>query len=361
MTSELRSDVRSRVESANESVERLLSRFLARKREFSADMIALPGLIDMLEGLLEGGKKIRPTLCIAGWYAGGGEGPVPNSVQTVAASLEMFHAFALIHDDVMDRSTIRRGRPTVHEQFAESDRFSLTSEENVWLSNCAAILVGDLALCWAFELLHSAQLTPEQVSSVYPILDSMRSEAMYGQYLDLAGTGNLSLGVEELLTAVRYKTAKYTLERPLQVGAALANTDFPYFQALSEFSLPVGEAFQLRDDLLDVFGDPSLTGKSTLDDIREYRNTVLAKTALSRGDDNQVHMLMQIFGKKDLGTRELETIVNIFTDTGAQDIVERMIRDRYTRAVEVLGAAKLPRDAEMILKSLAQSTLWRRV
>lgn len=361
MATEFHSDVASRVESANESVGRLLSEFLAQKREFSGDMVELPGLIDMLDGLLEGGKKIRPTLCIAGWYAGGGEGAVPNSVQTVAASLEMFHAFALIHDDVMDRSTTRRGRPTVHRQLAASDRFSLDSDENCWLSNCAAILIGDLALCWAFELLHSSELNRQQISNVYPLLDSMRAEAMYGQYLDLTGTGNFNLGVEELLTAVRYKTAKYTLERPLYIGASLANADFPYFKRLSDFAIPLGEAFQLRDDLLDVFGDPSLTGKSVLDDIRECRNTVLAKTALSRGSGEQVRSLMNIFGRKTLGNEELEAIRNIFTDTGAHDVVENMIRDRYNAAVEVLGAAKLPRESVLILDSLAQSALWRKI
>lgn len=359
MVSELHAEVGSRTELAKEAVVDILSRFLADKRDAFPDMDGLPGFVDMLSDLVQGGKKMRPTLCIAGWYAGGGVGPVPQSVRVVAASLEMFHACALIHDDVMDRSTTRRGRPTIHTQFADSDRFWLEPEENIWLSNCAAILVGDLALSWTFELLHSAELTPRQRSHLFPVLDTMRTEAIYGQYLDLAGAGNLNLGVEDLLVAVRYKTAKYTLERPLHAGAALAGADAAKFEALSDFALPLGEAFQLRDDLLDVFGDPAVTGKRALDDIRECRNTVLVKVATTHGSSAHVRELMAVFGKKDLGDGDLDSVRALLSDTGAPEVVEKMILERYNTAMEVLESAKFPPGAAIILEDLARAALWR--
>src|ERR1041384_706255 len=205
--------------------------------------------------LAAGGKRLRPLLCVTGWHAAVGERTPPPAVIRVAAALEMFHAFALIHDDVMDQSSLRRGHPTVHralagQRLAAGD--SPVSAERFGVGG--ALLVGDLALTWSDELIHTAGLGPAQLTAILPVLNVMRTEIMYGQYLDLVATGSPTDDVERALTIARYKTSKYSIERPLHIGAVLAGAGHDLLGALTGYALPLGEAFQLRADLLGAFG-----------------------------------------------------------------------------------------------------------
>ncbi|WP_234430826.1 polyprenyl synthetase family protein [Streptomyces sp. NRRL F-4489] len=295
-----------------------------------------------------GGKRLRPVLCVVGWHATRGLGePAPEVVGRVAASLEMFHAFALIHDDVMDDSDRRRGRPTVHRAMAA--RYPPgTRPDAERIGAGAAILAGDLSLAWSDQLLHSAGLRPEQRDAVLPLIDTMRAELVHGQFLDLttevrarAAAGR----VEAALRVARYKTAAYTVERPLHIGAALAGAPGGLREALSAYALPVGEAFQLRDDLLGVFGDPALTGKPVLDDVRGGKPTVLLAVASERADERQTAVLDACVGRRDLDERGADRVRRVLLDTGAVDTVESMIRERHERAVgalEAMGTSRGP-------------------
>ncbi|GAA3909903.1 hypothetical protein GCM10023084_72520 [Streptomyces lacrimifluminis] len=196
--------------------------------------------------LFSGGKRLRPALCVIGWNAAADEPPT-GAVLQAAASLEMFHAFALIHDDVMDSSDTRRGHPTTHRSLAAHHAGRRDAER---LGTSAAILLGDLALAWSDELLHTAGLTPGQLAEAVEVVGEMRTELMYGQYLDLCAAGQPCDDVDAALKTARYKTARYTIERPLHLGIALAGGNPPLRVALSAYALPLGEAFQLRDDLL---------------------------------------------------------------------------------------------------------------
>jgi geranylgeranyl diphosphate synthase type I len=267
----------------------------------------------------------------------------------------MFHAFALIHDDLMDNSDLRRGRPTAHRRLAGGDR----SPEAERFGASAALLLGDLAFTWSDEILHRADLTPGQFTAVFPIIDEMRNEVMLGQYLDLRDTGKLSDDVDAALTVNRYKTAKYTVERPLHLGAVLAGADAETLAACTAYAIPLGDAFQLRDDLLGVYGDVGRTGKSTLDDLREGKNTALVALALRAASPRQAARLRRLIGDPGLDEAGADQVRDVFADTGARDAVEEMIEARYRQSVKALEEAPFTAEAIDALQDLARSATRR--
>ncbi|WP_046731277.1 polyprenyl synthetase family protein [Streptomyces humi] len=323
--------------SARRRVDSVLAGFLDRKAATARDQ-QLP--VDAVESLAQftasGGKRLRPMLCLAGWHAAGAD-PPPASVIQVAAALEMFHASALIHDDVMDDSPTRRGRLTVHQSLRGRHSTPGGTETARRFGTCAAILVGDLALSFSDELIHTAGLTAAQFAALLPLLDAMRAEVMYGQYLDLAVTGQPTDDVDHALKIVRYKTAKYTVERPLHIGAALAGGPPRLLEDLSRYALPIGEAFQLRDDLLGVFGDPAVTGKSRLDDLREGKHTALVALAFRHADLRHAELLHGLLGRAELGEAEAAQIRVLLTPARAR--VEDMIRQRHAAAGHLLDTS----------------------
>ncbi|WP_128436485.1 polyprenyl synthetase family protein [Streptomyces cyaneus] len=314
------------------------------------------------EFLAAGGKRIRPLLCVLGWHAArDSDSGSPATAVRAGAALEMFHTFCMIHDDVMDHSDTRRGQPTVHRTLAARHRSDRTPAAADSLGTGAAILAGDLALIWSDELLTGREtgLSTAQRERLRPLIDVMRSEVMYGQYLDLLATGRPTADVEQALAVARYKTAKYTIERPLHIGAALAGADEQYLEQLSAFALPLGEAFQLRDDLLGVFGSPTDTGKPVLDDLREGKPTALIALALQRADVGQARLLRTLYGSPHLDEGGAAPLRAVIEATGADRAVETMIRDRYEQALSALQDAHLPRGVEDELKRLAKQAVWR--
>ncbi|MFM8772557.1 MAG: polyprenyl synthetase family protein, partial [Actinomycetota bacterium] len=224
----------------------------------------LSPLADAVSDLLGGGKRLRPAFCWWGYRGAGG--PDTEQALRAAASLEFLQACALIHDDVMDGSDTRRGMPSAHHRFATLHRGAEWRGSPEAFGVGAAILLGDLCLSWADELLMTSGMDAAAITRAKAVYDEMRTELMAGQYLDLLEQARGGGSVERAMAVVRYKSAKYTIERPLLLGAALAGASPSMAHALSSYGLPLGEAFQLRDDVLGVFGDPVETGKPAGDD-----------------------------------------------------------------------------------------------
>ncbi|MFD7712385.1 polyprenyl synthetase family protein [Streptomyces sp. NPDC059786] len=336
------------------AIDELLREFLTEK----ASAAAMPGqsaLTLMLRDFINGGKRVRPLLCVTGWRAAGGRGDPADAVR-LAASIELAHACALIHDDIMDAADSRRGRPTVHRLLAENHKLPTMAER---FGIGGAILVGDLALVWSDELLHTTPMPDAHRTAVLRCVDRARSELIAGQHLDLLTTGDLDVSVETALTVVRYKAAKYTVERPLQVGAALAGAGQQAMDACSAYGVPLGEAFQLRDDVLGVFGDPDEMGKSRLDDLREGKCTSLIAHALRAADPTQAGRLRWLIGDPALGEREAAEVRSILTSTGARAAVEQMIDERYRQALDALASAPFPRSTIRTLEAVAEATVHR--
>ncbi|MFD8496423.1 polyprenyl synthetase family protein [Amycolatopsis sp. NPDC059657] len=340
------------LEVVHRAVEKHLARFFNAKARETTDAhladLRIPQTLG--EFVFAGGKRLRPALCVLGWQSAGGSGEL-DAVIATAASLEMFHAFALIHDDVMDQSDIRRGQPTLHRILAgrHADR-----PNPDLLGVNSGILFGDLALSWTDELLYGASFTAEQRQAIAPLLFAMRTEVMYGQYLDLLSTGRPTTDLGHAMLIARLKTAKYTIERPLHLGAALAGADKALLRGLTAFSIPVGEAFQLRDDLLGVYGDPGETGKSTVDDLRAGKHTVLMALALARAEPADERLLRFLVGDPDLTEVDAARVRAVLDATGARTSVERMIATRCRRAERALAALELPPGVTAALREFAR-------
>ena len=319
-------------------------------------------LLDALGGLLQGGKRLRPAFAYWGWRGAGGDAKDPatdDGAMRAAAGLEFLQACALIHDDVMDGSDTRRGLPAAHRRFAGVHR------EAAWLGSPeafgvgAAILLGDLALSWADEVLLRCGLPADAVARAKAVYDEMRTELMAGQYLDLLEQARGGGSVERALRVVRYKSAKYTIERPLHMGAALAGAGPEVMAAYTGYGLPLGEAFQLRDDVLGVFGDPAETGKPAGDDLREGKRTVLIARAVEGSTAAQAEAIRRHLGDPGLDAAGVATLRTVIEDTGALADTEALIDSLLAQSIAALDAAPLDPAARSVLTGLAHAATRR--
>jgi geranylgeranyl diphosphate synthase type I len=328
--------------------------------------------IEVVTDLLAGGKRLRPAFCYWGWRAAGGE-DTPE-IYAAAAALELLHASALVHDDVMDASDTRRGRPAVHRQFSARQPAGGIAGQAESFGAGAAILIGDALLSWTDELYHASGMAPEALRLGQPVLDAMRTEIAAGQYLDLVNqvTGNES--VRSAMRVVTYKTAKYTIERPLQLGAALAGAPpdgLPGIAAgraasrprarmaarsvpgtCTEYGMPLGIAFQLRDDILGIFGDPVRTGKPATGDISEGKRTVLMALARERASAMQLRVLDRHLGDRGLTEAGAAEVRAVLAETGALAECETLISASVKEATAALDGAPITEDARAALTEL---------
>ncbi len=275
---------------------------------------------------VSGGKRFRAAFCWWGHHAVTPEADDETAVLRAAASLELLHASALVHDDLMDASDTRRGRPATHRGFAQEHVRAGWRGDPEQYGAAAAILLGDLLLAWSDEMLRHCGLAPERVSAAMDVFDLCRSEVIAGQFLDVSVQARGRADVEAAMTVLRYKSAKYSIERPLHVGAALAGAGPETRESLSGFGLPLGEAFQLRDDLLGVFGDPATTGKPAGDDLIEGKRTVLVALALDAAPPADAARLDSALGSA-LSADEVAELRRIIVESGAEVRVEAMIAD----------------------------------
>lgn len=348
-------------------VERVLAEYLTlaagelagQVRPFGEAVAALRGFV------LNGGKRLRPTFAWWGWRAAGGsaDGPDAAGAMHAGAALELIQACALIHDDLMDASQTRRGAPTVHVAFAgqhERERWRGSSEG---FGLAAAVLIGDLALAWADDMFAAAPLPPEKLAAARPVWQAMRTEVLAGQYLDMhtQATGNET--AEAALRVSELKTAAYTVARPLELGATLAGADDDLTSALRSFGTDIGLAFQLRDDLLGVFGDPAVTGKPAGDDLREGKRTLLVALGLeqaraqNRPADEQA--ITAAVGDAGLTTAGLHRAREALVVVGAVHAVELRIVELTDRALATLRAAGVDEPAAGKLGGLAHAATQR--
>ncbi|HUR52195.1 MAG TPA: polyprenyl synthetase family protein, partial [Mycobacteriales bacterium] len=349
MTSVLdRHALRSRVQQALEA-------FVADRRQL-LDTIGpeLAPLTDALLAYLSGGKRMRPGFCFWGHLGAGGADT--DELVVAAASLELFQACAIVHDDVMDGSDTRRGQPAVHRAFAARHREQSWYGDSEAFGAGAAILLGDLALSWADEMLVSSGLATPPALRVF---SEMRADVVGGQYLDLLEQARRTGTVEAALRVARYKAAKYTVERPLHLGAAMAGAEPVVLSAYTAYGIPLGEAFQLRDDVLGVFGDPAVTGKPAGDDLREGKRTALVATALEKATPAQAALLDEHLGNPALDEDGVAALRGVLVETRAVERVEALIEARTAEALAALDRAPVTEEAREVLRDLAAAATAR--
>jgi geranylgeranyl diphosphate synthase type I len=317
---------------------------------------ALRPVADQLAASVAGGKRLRAAFCYWGWRAAGQ--PDSDDLVRAAAAMELVHAAAVVHDDLIDDSPVRHGVPTAH--VALRGAFALRARPRAARNGARALalLTGDLLMTWAAQLFTECGLPSAYVARARSLWTVMARELIAGECLEVLRTG-MRPDADTSLKVVRYKTAKYTVEHPLRIGGALAGAPPGLSAAFTAYGLPLGEAFQLRDDLLGVFGSPETTGKSNLDDLSGDRPTALAALTWAAATAAERRELRALFGRRGIDGDGLERVRHLMRRTGAAGRVEQMITDRVREATAALARADLHPPAARALSDLTASAVSR--
>ncbi len=330
----------------------------------------------MASQMLCGGKRMRPAFCVWGYVSAAG---IPSDedlkpLLAAAGSLDVLHVSALVHDDLMDSSDLRRGRPAAHRQFEALHANAGWLGDSAAFGKAGAILLGDLLVMWSAQMLHGAGLDQSSLERALPIVEAMRTEVTCGQYLDIVAQAHplrkrapaigslrptIELALDDASRVVEYKAARYTVQRPCQMGAALGGGDDELYFALGAYGSPLGRAFQFRDDLLGVFGDPKVTGKPAGDDLREGKRTVLVAHAYAHAGEAGQKLLLQRLGDAALDDTGISELQEVIVESGARDAVESMISEYYERALKTLHDTEITEEGRAGLTALADAAVRR--
>lgn len=331
-------------------VDEVLHRFVAQEADQLAAIDPLLGPVaEQLEAAVADGKRLRAAFCYWGWRAVGQSDSDP--LVRAAASMELVHAAAVVHDDLIDDSPLRHGRPTAHVALRGAVRRRPRADA---AARSLAMLVGDLLMALAGQLFATSGLPAAYLARARPLWSVMARELIAGECLEILSTG-AGPDTTASLKVVRYKTAKYTVEQPLLIGGALAGAGGRLREGYSAYGLPLGEAFQLRDDLLGLFGDPERTGKATADDVRGNRPTALLAETWRLADDADRERLRALLGRRRPDAEELNAVREVMRRLKAPDRIEDMISTRVEQALGALHQLDVPAHATSALSALARS------
>ena len=323
---------------ARTDIDGALQRFIAQESksllEIGDELSAVSNAMERY--VLAGGKRLRPLFAYVG-YLGSGKEINQNHIAALT-SLELIHVCALMHDDLMDGSDTRRGKPAIHKQFGDA----------------AAVLIGDLALVWAGKALASSGIAGDLFERAFSVFSELQIELMAGQFLDVNEQTSHTSSIERSRKIARYKSGKYTIERPLHFGAALAGSN-SLISSYTDYGIPLGEAFQLRDDILGVFGEPEVTGKPAGDDLLEGKRTVLIAKSFELAGASGSLLLTQVLGNRSASYEMVEKAKGIIIESGALKFVENLIEELVNNSLKSVRG--LPN--EELLTRLAQITTKR--
>ncbi|UJH71297.1 polyprenyl synthetase family protein [Ornithinimicrobium sp. INDO-MA30-4] len=326
----------------HQRVQAALDVHISAQREVLAELgPEVSDLVDAVASLLAGGKRLRAGFLYWGYRAFNNEDS--DELVACASALEVFQAAALLHDDVMDKSDTRRGKPTAHRAFAAQHQAAGWQGDPEDFGRAAAILAGDMCLNWCDEIYTTSGMPSIELARARPTFDLMRTQLMAGQYLDVLHSMrdwadlNYEQRIAQSRAVIRYKSAKYTIEHPLLIGAQAAGAPPEAIADLSTYGMALGEAFQLRDDVLGVYGNPESTGKPAGDDLREGKRTVLIAHALEHSNTDDCDFLLKSLGQHDLSAVDVERCREILIHSGAVERTEEMISEQSDIAAESLS------------------------
>lgn len=320
----------------------------------------LATLMGLAHTALRGGKRIRPAFCVWGYIAVAGVPQDSEPLLRAAGSLDLLHVSALVHDDLMDGSDTRRGNPSAHRALAGLHDARAWRGQASGFGAAGAILLGDLLLVWSQEMLETAGLQPDAVARAARYLHAVRTEVACGQYLDVVAAAqpladpsrDPGWALAQASQVVEYKTARYTVLRPLQIGAALAGGTDSVMASLATYGSALGRAFQFRDDVLGVFGDEAVTGKPAGDDLREGKLTVLIAHTLAAVDHDRRRVLDRQLGDPSLTQTDIDDLRTLITDCGALAAVEDQISITAQAARNAATCAEITDDGREALLHL---------
>lgn len=321
------------------------------------DPVLVP-IIERLGDFVRGGKRLRPAFFMAG-YQGFGGGNLKEAIYTSMA-VELVHAAVLVHDDIIDNSNLRRGKPTLHRQFAQNH----DSEE---FAHSLALLAGDTLVAYAIDVLGNSRLmNSESGQAARRVFDKMCMEVGYGETMDMLASRNRNLSQTQVIRTMEYKSARYTVARPLKMGAILGGAMEKSANALYEYGRHLGIAFQLQDDILGVFGDEATLGKPVDSDIKEGKMTLLvlgtiqALEEIGRRDDLEI--FLRYLGNSNLSAGDFSWIKNLMVETGSLAKAQKMVAERTRRSLRILPRAEgLAPKQKILLEGIAEYLMEREV
>jgi geranylgeranyl diphosphate synthase type I len=336
-------------------VDKVLRDFVGQEADqLAAIDPALEPVAGQLEAAVADGKRLRAAFCYWGWRAAGQ--PDSDALVRAAASMELVHAAAVVHDDLIDDSPLRHGRPTAHVALQEAVR---RRPRAVSAARSLAMLVGDLLMSLAGQMFATSGLPAAYLSRARPLWSVLARELVAGECLEILRTG-ADPDTATSLKVIRYKTAKYTVEQPLLIGGMLAGAGGRLREGYSAYGLPLGEAFQLRDDLLGLFGDPEHTGKANADDVSGQRPTALLSETWRIAGEDEREQLRALLGRRDLDAEGLDTVRELMRRLKTPDRIEGMISARVETALGALHELDVPAQAVAALTALAHGAAVRR-
>ncbi|MFE9611606.1 polyprenyl synthetase family protein [Streptomyces sp. NPDC006012] len=336
-------------------VDEVLTRFVAQETDQLLAIDAdLGPVAEQVETAVADGKRLRSAFCYWGWRAAGQ--PDSEALLRASASMELVHAAAVVHDDLIDDSPLRHGRPTAHVALREALRRRPRAAS---AARSLAMLVGDLLMSLAGQLFAASGLPAAYLARARPLWAALARDLVAGECLEILRTGSAP-DTSASLKVIRYKTAKYTVEQPLLIGGALAGASRRLREDYSAYGVPLGEAFQLRDDLLGLFGDPARTGKASADDLRASRPTAVLAEAWRLADEAERAQLRSALGRRGPDADRLRSVREVMDRLKAPDRVENMIGARVEEAVRAVHDMDVPAHAADALTVLAHTATVRR-
>ena len=350
------------VDLSSRRVDELMSAFMDRAASELAELDpSAAELCTPIRSLIDaGGKRLRPCLVSCGYASAGGHADEADQhdLAHIGAAVEMLHTFALLHDDVLDRSPMRRGQPTAHVRLSQLHTRTRADGDADWFGLSAALIAGDLAFVWADQLLDQLRCDGDREAEIRSLYGRLRNEVILGQYLDLRLAGPHATDREAQMVAL-LKSGRYTVTRPLELGAVLAGASDEMRSSLRAFGDAAGIAFQLRDDIMGVFGDASVTGKGNSEDIRSGKASLLLVRALELASPAHRTVLVAGLGDADLDDDGVEACREAIRSSGAVASIERLIDAKIEEAHAAV--ADLPFAAHAQLVGVAELLAHRQV
>jgi geranylgeranyl diphosphate synthase type I len=337
-------------------IERRLSVFLKEKVKEAGRVSPL--LQEMtyhgMEFVMRGGKRIRPALVYYGYLAGGGRNE--KAILDASICVELIHNYLLAHDDIIDRDELRRGKPTIHKHY---QNFYRKLENGEHFGNSAGILIGDLLCNFGYESLTNAKFSETLKNRALARLNQMLAEVIFGEMLDVFLGIRKLLKEKDILKILKYKTAKYTIEGPLHIGAILAGSNKKTLRILSQYNIPLGVAFQIQDDILGIFGEVKATGKAVGADVREGKQTLLIFRAMQQASERQRKIIKQTLGNNKASAEDIQKIKEIVINTGSLEYCQKMAELLVRRSKKVIEKSSFALGVKEFLIGIADYIIKR--
>lgn len=346
-------DVKQELLRLKKEVDRELDDFLSKTIEETkkVDKFSATALAHCKENLLAGGKRVRPVMMYYGYLAAGGENR--EEIIKTSMSVELIHFFLLMHDDIIDKDDVRHGRETIHSRYRKYSKKFFVGKDDAHFGASVGIVLGDMFYALGNRTLFNSSFNSDNIIKALDKLQKVVGQTGIGEIEDVVMEYRGEASQEQILSMYENKTARYTFEGPLHLGAILAGADDVFCEKLSQFAIPLGVAFQIQDDIIGVFGDEKKTGKPVGSDVAEGKITLLTLKAYKKANKKQKKILDNLLGKEDLTVDELEDFQRVLVETGALDKTNQMSYDLLQQVKEKIKEADLSDGVEAFLYGLA--------